>query len=145
MDGDLPRSRFAVSPADRLCLDLAALTIAGQSLATTLSQVAELGRRMLPAAVGMSVALLDDRHRCTFAGSGPLAAVLDERQYQPDYGPGIAAAALGREIEVVDTATDVIFIDFSPCGLGQWRPPGGLGAGARRRSRSRVGDRVRRV
>jgi hypothetical protein len=110
--GDLPRSRFAASPADQLCLDLAALRIADQPLATTLHQVAELGRRMLPAAVGLSVALLDARHRCTFAVSGPLAAVLDERQYHPDFGPGIAAAVIGSGVDVADTAGDEVFADF---------------------------------
>jgi hypothetical protein len=45
--------------------------------------------------------------------SGPLAAVLDERQYHPDFGPGIAAAVIGSGIDVADTAGDEVFADFS--------------------------------
>jgi len=58
----------------------------------------------------------------------PLAAILDERQYAPDYGPGIASSLTGRTIEVPDLRAGSQFTDFS-------RQAAGRASGARSRWR----------
>jgi GAF domain-containing protein len=110
-----PSGRVPVaSPADRVCPELAAIRIADQPVAAILQRAAELAHGLLPAAACSSVAVIDDRRRCTFAVSGPLAAVLDERQYPPAYGPATAVFVTGAPVEIPDTAVDDRFTDFSP-------------------------------
>jgi hypothetical protein len=100
------------SPAARVCAELAGLDLAQVTLSEMARRVAALAHHLVPAACDASVTVLDGRRFCTVAFAGRLGAVLDERQYGPEYGPGMTALATGLPVDVPDTSRDDAHAEF---------------------------------
>jgi GAF domain-containing protein len=49
----------------------------------------------------------------TVAFSGPLAATLDERQYEAGFGPCVDAAQSGGVVRIEDTSAEALYPDFA--------------------------------
>jgi GAF domain-containing protein len=99
-----PRAAFA---------ELSRIMLGEQPLSATLTRVAELAKRTIPGAAEVSVTLMQDGDAESVAFTGPLAAQLDERQYQAGFGPCMDAAVSGATIPIDDTANSAAYPDFS--------------------------------
>jgi hypothetical protein len=108
-----PDDGRGATPLVRACLELSAVELTERPLEAVTRKMAALVHAMVPEAVCVSATVVDTRPRWTVAFSGPLAAILDERQYPPDYGPGVASSLTGRTIEVADLRSESRFTDFS--------------------------------
>ncbi|MGY1633506.1 GAF and ANTAR domain-containing protein [Geodermatophilus sp. SYSU D01186] len=98
-----PRAAFA---------ELAKIMLGAQPLSETLSRIAGLAQQTIPGVADASVTLVQDGAVSTISFSGPLAAHLDERQYEAGFGPCVDAALSGRTIAIDDTADSDIYADF---------------------------------
>jgi GAF domain-containing protein len=99
-----PRAAFA---------ELSKIMLDEQPLSATLERVAELAKQTIPGAADVSVTLLQDGQVASAAFTGPLAAQLDERQYESGFGPCMDAATSGTTITIDDTAHSASYPDFS--------------------------------
>ena len=99
-----PRAAFA---------ELSKIILAEQPLSATLERVAEVAKQTLPGAAAVSVTLLQDGEGASAAFTGPLAAQLDERQYEAGFGPCMDAATSGGTITIDDTADSPDYPDFA--------------------------------
>jgi GAF domain-containing protein len=77
-----------------------------EPLRVMLTKVSELGRTHIPGVDAASIAVLWNGQPLETGFTGSLASALNERQYRPEYGPGIQAARTGAVIQIDDTATD---------------------------------------
>ena len=84
-----------------------------QPLSATLERVAELAKQTIPGAADVSVTLLQDGQVASAAFTGPLAAQLDERQYEAGFGPCMDAATSGTTVTIDDTAQSPSYPDFA--------------------------------
>jgi GAF domain-containing protein len=107
-----PAAPSAASAADAYA-ELAKIVLRGQPLGAVLGRVAQLAQGLIPAAADVSVTLVDRGRARTVAFSGPLAAMLDERQYERERGPCLDAAVTGDVIFIEDTATNRIYPEFA--------------------------------
>ncbi|MBM7806201.1 GAF domain-containing protein [Geodermatophilus bullaregiensis] len=98
-----PRATFA---------ELSKIMLGEQPLSATLARVAELAKRTIPGAAEVSVTLMHDGDVESAAFTGPLAAQLDERQYEAGFGPCMDAAVSGVTIPIDDTADSAAYPDF---------------------------------
>jgi GAF domain-containing protein len=87
--------------------------LSGQSLSASLHRVAELARGVIPGAAAVSVTLLERGRARSVGVTGPLAAALDERQYETGYGPCMEAALSGEQVLIEDTAGDAVHGGFA--------------------------------
>jgi GAF domain-containing protein len=99
-----PRAAFA---------ELSKIMLGEQPLSATLERVAELAKQTIPGAADVSVTLLQDGEVASAAFTGPLAAQLDERQYESGFGPCMDAATSGTTITIDDTAHSSTYPDFA--------------------------------
>jgi GAF domain-containing protein len=99
-----PRAAFA---------ELSKIMLGEQPLSATLERVAELAKQTIRGAADVSVTLLQDGEVAGAAFTGPLAAQLDERQYEAGFGPCMDAATSGRTITIDDTASSASYPDFA--------------------------------
>lgn len=72
-----------------------------------------LAKRTIPGAAKVSVTLMADGKVESASFTGPLAAQLDERQYESGFGPCMDAAVSGRTIAIDDTAASTSYPDFA--------------------------------
>jgi GAF domain-containing protein len=98
-----PRAAFA---------ELSRIMLGAQPLSETLSRVAELAKRTIPGAAEVSVTLVQKETGTTVSFTGPLAAQLDERQYEAGFGPCMDAALSGATIPIDDTVHSGTYPDF---------------------------------
>jgi GAF domain-containing protein len=98
-----PRAAFA---------ELSRIMLGEQPLSATLARVAELAKQTIPGAAEVSVTLMQDGDVESAAFTGPLAAQLDERQYEAGFGPCMEAAISGATIPIDDTADSSTYPDF---------------------------------
>jgi GAF domain-containing protein len=98
-----PRAAFA---------ELTRIMLGAQPLSETLSRIAELAKQTIPGVADASVTLMQDDAVCTVGFTGPLAAHLDERQYDAGFGPCMDAALSGGPIAIDDTADSGTYADF---------------------------------
>jgi GAF domain-containing protein len=98
-----PRAAFA---------ELSKIMLGAQPLSETLTRIAELAKRTLPGVADASVTLMQDGTVCTVSFTGPVAAYLDERQYDAGFGPCMDAALSGGPIPIEDTARSGTYPDF---------------------------------
>ena len=77
-----------------------------QPLGQYLQRVADLAARTLPGVDGLSVTLVEDGQARSAAFTSPVAAMLDERQYEAGFGPCLDAAVSGDTIRVDLSAGD---------------------------------------
>jgi GAF domain-containing protein len=111
-DLDVPLGAASFTPAvasalrtvDRLRLD--------QPVGQYLQHVVDLVAEALPGIEAVSVALVDRRKVVSAAFSAPVAALLDERQYESGFGPSLAVAASGEGVVVDLTAETAAFPSF---------------------------------
>ena len=99
-----PRAAFA---------ELSKIMLGEQPLSATLERVAELAKQTIPGAADVSVTLLQDGQVASAAFTGPLAAQLDERQYESGFGPCMDAATSGTTVTIDDTAHSAGYPDFA--------------------------------
>jgi GAF domain-containing protein len=99
-----PRAAFA---------ELSKIMLGEQPLSATLERVAELAQQTIPGAAEVSVTLLQDGVAASMAFTGPVAAQLDERQYESGFGPCMDAATSGGTITIDDTADSPTYPDFA--------------------------------
>ena len=93
--------------------ELSKIMLGAQPLTATLERVAALAADVIPGADEVSVTLMEGDQPRTVAFTGPLASVLDERQYDSGFGPCMDAAVTGNTIAIDDTSTDEMYPDFS--------------------------------
>jgi GAF domain-containing protein len=98
-----PRAAFA---------ELSRIMVGEQPLSATLARVAELAKQTIPGAAEVSVTLMQDGDVESAGFTGPLAAQLDERQYEAGFGPCMEAAISGATIPIDDTANSSTYPDF---------------------------------
>jgi len=87
--------------------------LGAQQLSETLTRVAELAKQTIPRAADVSVTLIEGGEVSSIAFTGPLAAQLDERQYEAGFGPCMDAAISGATIAIGDTADSPTYPDFA--------------------------------
>jgi GAF domain-containing protein len=92
-------------PASATFEALSALVVSDNSLESVMTAIAEVAKKLLPAAAEVSVTLIRDSVAETVASTGALASLMDERQYDNGAGPCLTAATTGRLIAVHDATT----------------------------------------
>jgi GAF domain-containing protein len=92
--------------------ELSRIMLGAQPLSETLSRVAELAKQTIPGAAEASVTLMQGPGVTSVSFTGPLAAQLDERQYESGFGPCMDAALSGATIPIDDTAHSDAYPDF---------------------------------
>jgi GAF domain-containing protein len=93
---------------------LGRLSLHELSMEGLLQTVADLTKSVMPGHPEASVSLLVRDRPSTVASTGPLAADLDESQYDRDHGPCLHAARTGEMVEIGDTRTDPRWPDYMP-------------------------------
>jgi GAF domain-containing protein len=99
-------------PAPALA-ELGRISLAGQPLSATLTRIAALAQEALPATAAASVTLVEGGRVRSVGVTGPLAAALDERQYETGFGPCVEAALTGEPVLIEDTAEEAVHHDFA--------------------------------
>jgi GAF domain-containing protein len=87
--------------------------MAGEPVGALLERVAGLAKEMIPGVDEASVTLLKNGKPRTIAFTGPLAAHLDERQYEDGFGPCLDAAVAGSLIIIPDMTAETTYKDFA--------------------------------
>jgi GAF domain-containing protein len=87
--------------------------LSAQPLSALLGRVAELARETIPGAAAVSVSLIARGAVRSLGLTGPLAAVLDERQYETGFGPCMEAALSGATVLIEDTGDEPVHGDFA--------------------------------
>jgi GAF domain-containing protein len=93
--------------------NLASVVLGDHSFEAVLSRTAEVIKESIPGADEVSVTMVNGRPY-TAASTGPLAAQVDESQYEADYGPCLDAIRTGQTVLVVDQGTESRWPDYSP-------------------------------
>ncbi|MEJ5945767.1 GAF and ANTAR domain-containing protein [Pseudokineococcus basanitobsidens] len=112
-----PPSTLAQGPTrpgdrSRALAELARISL-DQPLGEVLQQVVDLAVEMLDGVRALSVTLVDDGSTRSAAFSDPVAARLDERQYEDGFGPCTDAARSGGVVRVRDTAHEETYPGFA--------------------------------
>jgi GAF domain-containing protein len=92
---------------------LSRIALAGQPLSASLQRIAELANDAIPGATAVSVSLVERGVVRSLGITGPLAALLDERQYEAGFGPCLEACLSGRPVLIEDTAAEEVHADFA--------------------------------
>lgn len=82
-------------------------------LTEVLRDVGQLAVATVPGVDEASVLLVEDDRTRTTAFTGPLAAALDERQYEDGFGPSLDAARAGGVVRIDDTADEARYPGFA--------------------------------
>lgn len=93
--------------------ELSRLVVSGHSLDSVMTAIAEVGKRLLPAAADVSVTLLRGGTAETIATTGPLALAMDERQYAKGAGPCLTAAKTEELVYLEDAPTAEDYPEFA--------------------------------
>ena len=96
--------------------ELARLVLSGHSIDSVMTAIAEISKRLLPAADEASVTFVRRGTASTVACTGPLALAMDERQYAGGQGPCLSAAASGELVQVQDAPSDARWPDYAAAG-----------------------------
>lgn len=100
-------------PSDVLA-QLAGIVLAHETLNSVLSKVAELTKKVIPAADEVSLTLVRQGRAETAAYTGEMAMQADERQYGLDGGPCLDAARGGELIYISDMQTEHRWPHYAP-------------------------------
>jgi len=92
---------------------LGRMLLGEQPLVEVLHEVCRLAVATMPTVDEVSITLVEDDRTRTAAFTGPLAATLDERQYEAGFGPCLDAAQSGDVVRIDDTATEELYRDFA--------------------------------
>lgn len=82
--------------------ELSRLVVSNHSRDSVMTGIAEVGKKLLPAASEVSVTLVRGGAAETVASTGSLAALMDEGQYDEGSGPCLTAATTGELVQVDD-------------------------------------------
>jgi GAF domain-containing protein len=93
--------------------ELARITLSEQSLDTVMGTIARLTKQTIPGASEVSVTMVERGNATTLASTGPLAADLDERQYQRGHGPCLSAVEGGEPILINDMTGEHRWSDWA--------------------------------
>ena len=93
--------------------ELGRVTLADNSIDTVMDKVAALTKRTIAGAAEVSVTFVQRGKATTVATTGPLALLLDERQYDRGYGPCLDSIAGGEPLLIADMATETRWPDFA--------------------------------
>jgi GAF domain-containing protein len=77
-----------------------------RNLIESLQRVAAAGRDLLPNAIGASITVVIAGRAHTMAATDPIAADLDQAQYEPDDGPCLTAARTERSVRIDRVSDD---------------------------------------
>lgn len=97
--------------------DLSRISLSGSTLAQALGRIAELAREAVPRTAAASVTLFEHGRVRSLGITGPLAAALDERQYETGFGPCLEAAISGEVVLIADTEHETVYRDFATLAL----------------------------
>jgi GAF domain-containing protein len=111
-EGRPDRSSTELDPQSSFS-ELSRIMLGNQPLDDVLHRVAELAARTVPGVAEVSVTLVENDRPRNAAFTGPLAAALDERQYESGFGPCLDAAATGDTIILEDVGSDDRYPDFT--------------------------------
>ncbi len=89
--------------------ELASIVLGSAPLGLVLQRLAEIAERAIPGAAAVSVTVVRDRTASSAGFTGPVAAALDERQYEGGFGPCLHAAATTTEVIIADAASSAAF------------------------------------
>lgn len=104
--------RPGASDAERAYAELGRLVL-DQPLGQFLQRVADLAAQTLPGVDGLSLTLVEDGRARSAAFTTPLAALLDERQYEAGFGPCLDAAMSGETVRVDLGAEEDVYPAFA--------------------------------
>lgn len=112
------QQRKTISSSDRrgpmhAIAELALMRVDAAPFEETLRQVAELAKQSLASASEVSLTVMENHRPRTVVCTGQLAIDLDERQYDLEFGPCVAAAKTGQTIVVHHDAGDSPYRDFA--------------------------------
>ena len=93
--------------------ELVRILLGDKPLVEVLHDVCRLAVGSIPEVDQVSITLIEEDRTRTAAFSGPLAATLDERQYEAGFGPCIDAAQAGNVIRVENTAAEELYPGFA--------------------------------
>jgi GAF domain-containing protein len=93
--------------------ELARVVLSDHSVESIMTKISELAKRVIPGASEVSVTLVRADNAVTVASTGELAVDLDERQYERDFGPCLAACEANEVVHVPDMATETRFADYA--------------------------------
>lgn len=114
MSNEPQKVRSVVSPVLQPALVyLASLQPGQRSLLEVLHDVARLAADSLPDVDEVSLTLAENRWTPTTAFTGALAATLDERQYDSDFGPALTSMRSRTVIRIDDTSSERRFPGFA--------------------------------
>ena len=93
--------------------ELSRLVVSSGSIDAVMNAIAEVGKRLLPAASEVSVTLLRGDDVETVASTGDLASLMDESQYASGAGPCLSAARDGQLVELSDAGATQTYPEFA--------------------------------
>jgi GAF domain-containing protein len=105
--------RGTEAAARRSLTELSRIALGGQPLSASLQRIAELAHDAVPGATAVSVSLVERDRVRSLGLTGPLAAALDERQYEAGFGPCLEACISGQPVLIEDTAAETVHADFA--------------------------------
>jgi transcriptional regulator with GAF, ATPase, and Fis domain len=94
-------------------VELGRINLAESDVSEVLQRVAELAKAAVRDVAEISVTLITDGVATTAAHTGPLAIVLDERQYDSGHGPCLEAAAAQTVLGITDTSAPSPWPEFA--------------------------------
>lgn len=97
--------------------ELGHLSFEGNTLASIMTSVAGLTKRVLPGAPEVSVTLWEGSHWQTTSSTSPLATGLDERQYDGGDGPCLTCARTGRPVHAPQLSQELRWPAFTAAAL----------------------------
>ena len=99
--------------SDRAFADLGKIVLGEAPLAQILERVVHLAKQVLPVPTEASITLIAGDEPTTVAFTNQPAVVLDERQYEDESGPCLAAAQAGELISVPDMTAETRWPQFA--------------------------------
>jgi GAF domain-containing protein len=97
----------------RALAELSRIALSAQPLSASLRRIAELAQEAIPGSAAVSITLVERGKARSVGVTGPLAAALDERQYETGFGPCMEAALSGEPVLIDDTADEPVHRDFA--------------------------------
>jgi hypothetical protein len=92
--------------------ELSSIVLGAEPLGAVLRRIAELAVKIVPGVDDAALTLVQNGRPRSVAVVGPVAALLDERQYERGFGPSLDVAISGQSI-VLDTSHDTSYADYA--------------------------------
>ena len=106
-------------PPQRQFQRLAGLRLQDHSMESALGEVVDLTKESVPGASEVSISLVAQGRADTAVSTGPLAADLDESQYERGYGPCLDAALHRQVMHIEDATSETRWADYTKAAVKQ--------------------------